>query len=160
MSKTWVQIKEEDGGSNLICFQCPISGGLVDIESYFSLYGPFLETLDGRDMTSFIDFFFKRSPVNTMFWEFVDDDAQNDFIDFCAELNLMPAIKNIQFGDWGDDEPTKPTLTNNTKNTKPTKSVVEILNSLKEQLIKVTNDGNEKAINKINEKIKQLENKE
>lgn len=82
-------------------FECPISSGQVKLTEYTTLYGPFMKTLDGTDMASFVDFFFEPSPMNPSHWTFVDEDAKLDFIEVCQEMNLMPEIKHIQFGDWG-----------------------------------------------------------
>lgn len=80
-------------------FECPITGGGINVMEYHEVYGPFLETLDGRDLSSYVDFFFERSPLNRFHWAFVDEDAKADFVDFCLEMKAIPELELIRSGD-------------------------------------------------------------
>ena len=51
-------------------------------------------------MTSFVDFFFRRSPVDTTQLEFVDNDARLDFFDFLCDEGLIPNFEMLSTGDW------------------------------------------------------------
>lgn len=78
----------------------PISSGLLDKHIYHDSYQPFLETLDGRDLSSYVDFFFQRSPVDHSQLEFVDKDARLDFFDLLKDEGLIPDFDLIATGDW------------------------------------------------------------
>lgn len=80
--------------------QDPVSFACVDKQAYHESYQDFLETLDGRDMISFVDFFFQKSPVNSTQLEFVDEDARLDFFDFLRDYDLIPEFDNLATGDW------------------------------------------------------------
>lgn len=81
-------------------FQDPVSLSCIDKTVYHHSYKEFLETLDGRDMTSFVDFFFQKSPTDRTHLEFVDEDARLDFFDFLRDHNLIPDFDKISTGDW------------------------------------------------------------
>jgi hypothetical protein len=160
MSLEWRKVSQDDD----YCFQCPISGAIVHITTYSDLYGPFLETLDGRDLSSYIDFFYRKSPVNQLLWEFVDEDARLDFIDLCQEIGLMPDIQRIQFGDWDCDSSEKTKKKKNpkpkSKSNTPNDSVPQIQQNIIKNIINAKPTESEK-IDKIKqsriESIKKLE---
>lgn len=96
MSLVWNNIIKH---SDEYTFECPITGSGIDTSEYHAVYGPFLETLDGRDLSSYVDFFFERSPINRYHWMFVDEDAKADFVDFCLEMKIIPELDLIKSGD-------------------------------------------------------------
>lgn len=81
----------------------PITSGQMAIESFIEIYEPLLITLDGRDMSSFIDFFFERSACNKSVLSFVDENAKMDFRDEAIHMNLIPPIGDVMVGESGED---------------------------------------------------------
>lgn len=79
--------------------QDPVDKGMVPFEQFVSIYGTLLEQLDGSDMMGYVTFFYQQSPVNRQNWEFVDDDAQQDFQEWAIELGCIPPLKTLQRGD-------------------------------------------------------------
>lgn len=77
----------------------PVSSGSMAIESFIEIYGPLLVTLDGRDMSSFVDFFFERSPCNRSVLVFVDENARDDFREMAIDMELIPDMKDIMVGE-------------------------------------------------------------
>jgi hypothetical protein len=69
---TWAVVLQD---VTIHAIQEPISEMYVSKEEFNEAYQPFLDTLNGRDCTSFVDFFWRRSPANTSCLEFVDRDA-------------------------------------------------------------------------------------
>ncbi len=82
----------------------PISSGTMAIESFIQIYEPLLITLDGYDMSSYVDFFFERSPCNRCILMFVDENAKLDFRDAAIEMELIPPIIEIMVGESEDDK--------------------------------------------------------
>lgn len=82
-------------------FEDPICCSHVDITVYSEMYGPFLNTLDGQDEISYVDMFFRKSPVNVFHWEFIDSDARADFVDICQEMGLIDDLQKIREGTSG-----------------------------------------------------------
>lgn len=80
----------------------PITGGFISKECFIGIYGSLLETLDGSDLSSYVDFFFEISPCNSCSLVFVDEDAQADFLDFAIDMKLIPEMFDIMRGE--DDE--------------------------------------------------------
>ena len=81
----------------------PITSGQMAIESFIEIYEPLLITLDGRDMSSFLDFFFERSACNKNILVFVDENAKMDFRDEAIHMNLIPPIGDVMVGESGED---------------------------------------------------------
>ncbi len=80
--------------------QEPISEMLIEKREFTEAYGKFLITLDGRDMTSYVDFFWRRSPVDCSCLEFVDRDARMDIYEYLRDEDLIPDMKRVHSGDW------------------------------------------------------------
>lgn len=80
--------------------QEPICEMLIEKEDFDNAYQKFLISLDGRDMTSYVDFFWRRSPVDGSCLEFVDADARMDIYDYLREENLIPKMDDVHSGDW------------------------------------------------------------
>lgn len=160
MSLVWSEVTSDSE------FECPVTGGSLPIETYEEMFGGFLRTLDGRDMTSFVDFFFQRSPVNECRWEFKDEDAKLDFIDLCKEMALLPDLDLVHSGDWylrltkedrkrelQKNRAPKPKLDTAAKQGKIAQQRLATLQKLEAELASVK-DENKK--NKIKEKIKKI----
>jgi hypothetical protein len=80
--------------------QEPISEMLITKDEFMDAYNSFMETLDGRDMTSYIDFFWKRSPIDEGILEFVDQDSRLDIYDLLLDMDLVPDMDKVHSGDW------------------------------------------------------------
>jgi len=80
--------------------QEPISEMLIEKIEFYEAYEEFLVTLDGRDMTSYVDFFWQRSPVDCSCLEFVDRDARIDIYEYLRDEDLVPDMKKVHTGDW------------------------------------------------------------
>lgn len=85
--------------SRISLFEDPITGGRLAWESFIETYGKLLETLDGRDMSSYVDFFFEPSSLDTSIWVFVDEDAKLDFRDEAILMGLVPPIVDVMAGE-------------------------------------------------------------
>lgn len=96
-SVTWILVMQD---STIRSIQEPICEMLIDKEDFNQAYYDFLKTLDGRDMTSFVDFFWRRSPVDGTCLEFVDGDARMDIYDYLRDENLIPEMDDVHSGDW------------------------------------------------------------
>ena len=66
---------------------------------FIDLYGLILNYLDGKDLSSYFTFFFKPDIIDTTTWIFVDEDAREDFTDWCIEENLLPTLKEAHQGE-------------------------------------------------------------
>lgn len=77
----------------------PIGTGQMSIESFINTYSPLLETLDGRDMSSYMDFYFERSVCNASILVFVDENAKLDFRDEAILMGLIPELTEIMEGE-------------------------------------------------------------
>lgn len=81
----------------------PITSGQMAIESFIQIYEPLLLTLDGRDLSSYVDFFFERSACNKSILSFVDEDAKLDFRDEAIHMKLIPPIGDVMTGESQED---------------------------------------------------------
>jgi hypothetical protein len=61
--------------------------------------GDCLQALDGTDMSSYFDFFFETHPGRPTHWGFTDDDAREDFADWCRELGCLPSMVETHEGE-------------------------------------------------------------
>lgn len=80
--------------------QEPICEMLIEKYDFDQAYNKFLITLDGRDMSSFVDFFWRRSPVDRSCLEFIDKDARLDIYEYLRDDNLVPDMEKVHSGDW------------------------------------------------------------
>ncbi len=64
---TWVRILND---KSIKSIQEPICEMYIEKKDFDIAYHQFLITLDGRDLTSYVDFFWRRSPVDTAFADF------------------------------------------------------------------------------------------
>ena len=154
------------------CIEDPIYPFPIDKEIFFTIYNKLLETLDGRDLSSFIDFFFERSSVNNKILVFVDENAKEDFKLLAEELELTPSLIEICEGESEHDKLSR--SQNEIKNqlkfittdscndqkkdvTKHNNNNIEIIKRSKNTIITLTEKINIETdidtIKKINEKI-------
>jgi len=94
---TWQILLEDD---RIKSIQEPICEMMIDKNDFHEAYGTFMITLDGRDMTSYVDFFWRKSPIDSSCLEFVDKDARLDIYDYLKEENLIPDMAKVHSGDW------------------------------------------------------------
>jgi regulator of protease activity HflC (stomatin/prohibitin superfamily) len=87
---------------SVVLVEDPVTSGYLALESFVETYEPLLKTFDGRDMSSFVDFYLHTSPVNKGVLLFVDDDAKMDFLDEAVEMKLIPPMADIQAGEDAD----------------------------------------------------------
>lgn len=94
----WVDFRNH-GWTNIQLIQDPVCETYVERDLFFASYGPLLETLDGRDLSSFVDFFFVTSPLNPSMLCFESENARLDFQDLAREMLLLPEIEEIMAGE-------------------------------------------------------------
>lgn len=94
---TWPMIMNDN---SILSIQEPISEMSVNKTEFQDAYNDFVKTLDGRDMTSYVDFFWRRSPVNSGLLEFIDKDARLDIYDYLRDMDLIPDMNKVHSGDW------------------------------------------------------------
>ena len=82
----------------------PVYESYIPVREFLQIYEPLLYTLDGRDLSSYIDFFFRPSPVNKGILEFCDEDARLDFRDFAEEMGLIAKLEEIMEGEDSKDK--------------------------------------------------------
>lgn len=78
----------------------PVCEMCVPKKDFDQAYSTFLITLDGSDMTSFVDFFWQRSPTDNSCLEFIDNDSRLDIYDYFREHNLVPDMNKVHDGSW------------------------------------------------------------
>ena len=94
---TWPMLMEDPSIKSI---QEPISEMMISKIDFDKAYDKFLQTLDGRDMTSYVDFFWRRSPIDNSCLEFVDKDARLDIYEYLREEDLIPDMSKVHSGDW------------------------------------------------------------
>ena len=77
----------------------PLTNTQLLKSQFIDLYGIILNYLDGKDLSSYFTFFFKPDIIDTTTWFFVDEDAREDFTDWCIEENLLPTLKEAHQGE-------------------------------------------------------------
>jgi len=85
--------------SKIELFRDPTWESYIPCEEFIQIYGRLLKTFDGSDMSSYVDFFFRPSPINKTIYEFIDEDARLDFRDMAEEMNLIPSMNEIMEGE-------------------------------------------------------------
>ncbi len=86
--------------SSIKSVQEPISEMMVGKSEFDDAYNQFMVTLDGRDVTSYVDFFWRRSAVDTSCLEFIDRDTRMDIYDYFRDEKLVPDMEKVHSGDW------------------------------------------------------------
>lgn len=94
---TWKLVMRD---SSIKSIQEPISEMLISKYEFDKAYHEFMVTLDGRDITSFADFFWRRSAVDCSCLEFVDRDTRMDIYEYLRDENLVPDMAKVHSGDW------------------------------------------------------------
>lgn len=82
----------------------PVYESYLPAEEFLQIYEPLLKTMDGSDLSSYIDFFFRPSPVNRGILEFCDEDSRLDFRDFAEEMGLIAKFEEIMEGEDAKDK--------------------------------------------------------
>ena len=77
----------------------PLTNTQLCKKQYVELYGKILNYLDGSDLSSYFTFFFKPDIIDSTIWNFVDEDAREDFAEWCTEENLLPTLKEAHQGE-------------------------------------------------------------
>ena len=131
------------------CIEDPIYSFPVNKTCFFSTYETLLESLDGRDMSSFIDFFFEHSIVNKKILVFIDDDAKEDFRVLAEELKLIPELYEICEGESKDEKQER---INNNNNNNQLSRCYDTIDKLTKELVSLDKKDINK-ITKIKEKI-------
>lgn len=110
---TWEMLISD---STIRSIQEPVCEMMIEKEDFSHAYSPFLITLDGSDMTSFVDFFWRRSPVDHSCLEFLDADARMDIYEYLRDENLIPDMDKVHSGDWKFDHKNDDHKDNNDHN--------------------------------------------
>ena len=85
----WRDFKVVKNGCTI---ECPITGGMVDLESYEALYGPTLNTIE------YMDEYFELTHVGGIHWVFRSREVQAEFVKMCQEDGCMEEWKIIKEG--------------------------------------------------------------
>ena len=101
---TWKLVMQD---KSIRSIQEPICEMMIEKDDFDDAYNKFLITLDGSDMTSFVDFFWRRSPIDCGSLEFVDKDARMDIYDYLKDENLVPDMEKVHSEDWKFVKSTK-----------------------------------------------------
>ena len=95
MSLVWSEVDL----TAITSIQDPVYSNQIETAEFVRIYGVILQTLDGRDASSFVDFFFHPCRLNQSNLIFVDNDAREDFRDFAIEEGILPPLIDIITGD-------------------------------------------------------------
>ena len=90
---TWKDVKDY-----VLFIPDPLTNTQLCKQQYVELYGKILNYLDGSDLSSYFTFFFKPDIIDSTIWNFVDEDAREDFTEWCTEENLLPTLKEAHQG--------------------------------------------------------------
>lgn len=82
----------------------PIYSTPVDVEIYQDMYGPILDSLDGKYYDSKVSFFFEISRVNSLILVFRNEEARTFFREEAEELNLIPQLVEICEGETKEEK--------------------------------------------------------
>jgi hypothetical protein len=94
---TWDLVMKD---SSIKSIQEPISEMMIGKLDFDDAYRQFMITLDGRDITSFVDFFWRRSAVDNSCLEFIDKDTRLDIYEYLKDEELVPDMEKVHSGDW------------------------------------------------------------
>lgn len=56
----WADAAKDD---SIVTMEHPLTEMTLSKDQFYSTFGPVLDLLDGTDMSSYVDFFFERNPV-------------------------------------------------------------------------------------------------
>ncbi len=96
-SVTWDMVMSD---RSIKSIQEPIAEMFISKHDFYMAYRDFLDTLDARDMSSFVDFFWRRSPLDKTCLEFIDKDSRLDIYEFLIEMELIPEMSSVHDGSW------------------------------------------------------------
>ncbi len=90
--------------TSITLIEDPLTSNHLVVESFIDIYGPLLETMDGRDMASYIDFYFERSHANQLVLVFTDENARIDFREEAEMMGLIPSMKAVMEGESAQEK--------------------------------------------------------
>ncbi len=90
--------------TSITLIEDPLTSNHLVVESFIDIYGPLLETMDGRDMASYIDFYFERSHANQLVLVFTDENARIDFREEAEMMGLIPLMKTVMEGESAQEK--------------------------------------------------------
>lgn len=85
-------------------FEDPVTNSYVDTQQFRDAYGEALDSLDGSDLMSYVDYYFTETPMIQGTWVFKDDDVRQEFYELCVESGCMLSLKEIQEGETKTDK--------------------------------------------------------
>jgi hypothetical protein len=85
--------------SQIELIEDPIYQSPVEISVYMDIYGPLLDSLDGEDYESEVNFFFEVSPMNSSLLVFRNEETKTIFREEAEERNLIPQLVEICEGE-------------------------------------------------------------
>ena len=85
--------------TDIDAFEDPVYNSTIPWSTYLDTYGQVLRSLDGSDMTSHVNFFFRRCPLNKGILRFTDEDTKRDFYDEAKLAGIIPPLHEIHEGE-------------------------------------------------------------
>lgn len=159
---TWTAFQLIKNSVHLI--QDPICSSYIETDSFINLYGELLTTLDGSDMSSYLDFFFEKSPINTSIYMFIDEDAKEDFRDLAEEMNLIPKFKEVCEGESAQEKAKriqKISTSHKENNISPMEKNHKKINQMQKTLLeltkKIASSTDIEVIKRFQEKMRKIE---
>jgi hypothetical protein len=163
-SITWFEFKQNTL-SRIDMFEDPVYSTYVDKNIFVEMYSTALETLDGGDMSSFVDFYFQSSPINNSIYIFRDENSKLDFMDIAIDCGLLPELEDIMAGETKQEklqrthqapkQQQKPKLPKIPKTDPISKRTQQCENTLKKLMQKLQKETNLGMRTKIQQKIEQ-----
>ena len=98
---TWSRVYEDD---SIDCIEHPLSGCLMPKEQFANEFKLLLQEFDGTTSSDYFDFYFCKCPLYRQAYKFRDNDAKEDFLDACMDLNIIPTMKEILQGETKEDQ--------------------------------------------------------
>ena len=137
----------------------PLYHSYLDKETFFSIYGPLLETMDGSEDIVYVDYFFEFTPLDNRTLVFINDEVQEDFRFYAEDMKLIPPLVEVCEGESRKDKEkrqikkVKTELSLDAKAELKLKKVQQTVDKLCQQLSDETDTA---ARARINEKIVRL----
>lgn len=163
-SITWLEFVQ-NLLSQIDMFEDPVYSTYVDKEIFIEMYSKALETLDGSDMSSFVDFYFQSSPINNSIYIFRDENSKLDFMDIAIDCGLLPELEDIMAGETKQEklqrshqppkQQQKRKLTKIPKSDPITKRTQQCENTIKKLMQRLQKETDLSMRTKIEQKIQQ-----
>lgn len=161
-SITWLNFKQTSLNS-VDMFEDPVYSTFVDKDIFIEMYSKALDTLDGEDMSSFVDFYFQSSPINKCIYIFRDENAKLDFMDLAIDCGLLPELEEVMAGEtkkekYQREHKKQPKIIKNDPLIKRTQQCEKTVKRLMERLQRETDvKMREKLQQKIAQTLKHVE---